>query len=113
MDTKQRKELLKAVLQGDKQRVNSLLKDKTLYFEDAGRYYKKDLQTEISKTEFENEFIAGRDILIGFTDKVKQRKAMLDFGVDESEVNEYFLKQPNNEETAKQIQILKERLENE
>lgn len=113
MKPNDRKELLKAILQGNTEIVKRLIDGNNLYFNNIDTYYKNDLKNEISKELFELEFRPGFDTLFEFEDQLKQRKALLDFGLSENEVNQYFLKQTTNKDTMNEILTLKNRLENE
>ncbi|MDA3954264.1 MAG: hypothetical protein PF485_11500 [Bacteroidales bacterium] len=113
MNTRNRKKLLKAVLTGDKLTVNKLLQNRNLYFKDIDIYYMNDLNTTISKEQFEINFRTGFDTLIEFGDKLKQRKALLDVGLSENEVNIHMAKQHTNKQTMNEILTLKNRLQDE
>lgn len=114
MNKTERKELLKAVLQGDKATVNRLTKGKTLYFLIDGHHYCGDLQTPITTEQFNNEYRHGVDSLFEFSaDHSEQIRLMQEFGASPEEIAEQLAKYNSPEQTVNEIINLKNKFENE
>ena len=114
MQTKERKQLLKAVLEGDKVTIERLTKGNNLWISDGTSYYKNNLETPVPKPQFDQEFRKGFDHLIVCGDNTElQTKLMKEFGCSDEEIKAQLSKNGSFEETANNIIQLKERFDYE
>jgi len=113
INIKQRKELLRAILQGDKYTVERLTKGQNIWFKSKGIYYKGNLETMVSHEQFDSEFTPGSDTLIEFQDYSQSRQLLQEFGASPEEIAAQMAKNNSPEQTVNEILTLKNRLENE
>jgi hypothetical protein len=113
MQSKDRREFLKAVLSGNKRQALKFTKVKVIFFKDELSYYKCNMDNPISKEQFEAEFQLGFDMLIEFADFSGQQEALKEFGLTEKELEEFAKNQTPHKETINNLLLLKNNLENE